>query len=144
MIRSARTSDAEALGALESEAFGSDAWSQAQIEAELVGATRQAVVAEAEGQIVGYAAISIAGDVADLTRIVVAEPHRRSGVASALMAALHEGASRAGAERILLEVAESNRPARELYQSHGYAEISRRPAYYAGAGDALVLGRALG
>lgn len=144
MIRPARADDADALTALEREAFGANAWSHEQVADELAGSTRRVAVAEADGEIIGYAALSVAGDVADLTRVVVVAARRRSGVASELLVTLHDAALRAGAERILLEVAASNVAARELYRSHGYAEISRRQGYYAGGGDALVLGRALG
>jgi ribosomal-protein-alanine N-acetyltransferase len=139
MIRSARTEDADALVTLERDTFGSDAWSAAQVEAELAGATRRVVVAEDDGQVIGYGAISVAGDAADLTRIVVAAANRRSGVASNLLAVLHEAARAAGAARILLEVAESNSDAVAFYRAHGYAEIASRRAYYATGEDALVL-----
>jgi len=143
MIRPARAEDAGALATLELDAFGSDAWSPAQVEAELAGATRRVMVAEADGRVIGYGAISIAGDVADLTRIVVTESRRRAGVASALLAALHDAAARAGVERMLLEVAESNVDARAFYATHEYAEISRRRGYYGDGDDALVLARAV-
>jgi [ribosomal protein S18]-alanine N-acetyltransferase len=144
MIRLARAGDFDALAALEEEAFGADAWSREQVADELAGATRHVAVAEADDEIVGYAAISVVGDVADLTRILVADAHRRSGVASTLLGTLHEAARQAGAERILLEVAESNVAACEFYRAHGYVEISRRRGYYADGDDALVLARALG
>lgn len=144
MIRPARPSDAEAITALEAEAFGAAAWSRAQVEAELAGPTRRVLVAESGDGVIGYAAMALAGDVADLTRIAVAVADRRRGTASDLLQALQEFARQAGAERVLLEVAESNRDARAFYVSHGYGEVSRRRAYYAGAGDALVLARALG
>ena len=143
MIRPVRAEDAGALATLELDAFGSDAWRPAQVEAELAGATRRVMVAEADGRVIGYGAISIAGDVADLTRIVVTESRRRAGVASALLAALHDAAARAGAERMLLEVAESNVDARAFYAVHEYTEISRRRGYYAGGDAALVLARAV-
>jgi ribosomal-protein-alanine N-acetyltransferase len=143
MIRPARPEDAEALAMLELDAFAADAWSPAQVEAELVGATRRVLVAEADGRVIGYGSISIAGDIADLTRIVVAKSKRRAGVASALLAALHDAAARAGVERMLLEVAESNVDARAFYGVHEYTEISRRRGYYAGGDDALLLARAV-
>jgi len=36
----------------------------------------------------------------------------------------------AGASRILLEVRESNRPARRLYEKHAFREVGRRLKYY--------------
>ena len=139
MIRAAQASDADAIAALEEEAFGLDAWSLAQVEAELSGDTRRVVVAEAGGLVAGYGAIAVAGAVADLTRIVVAQAHRRTGLAASLLAALHEAAGQAGAQRILLEVAESNEDALAFYRERGYSEIARRAAYYATGDDALVL-----
>ena len=139
MIRPARASDVVAFAALEAEAFGPDAWTPAQVEAELAGPTRRILVAESDAQVIGYGAIAVAGDVADLTRIVVAEASRRSGAASDILAALHEAARQVGAERVLLEVAESNAGALAFYRARGYAEISRRRSYYASGDDALVL-----
>jgi ribosomal-protein-alanine N-acetyltransferase len=141
MIRPGRAEHADALATLELDAFGSDAWSPAQIEAELAGATRRVVVAEAAGRVIGYGSISVAGDIADLTRIVVIESKRRAGLASVLLAALHDAAAQAGAERVLLEVAESNVAARAFYAARGYVEVSRRRDYYATGDDALVMSR---
>ena len=141
MIRPARALDADALVLLERAAFGSDAWSRVQVEAELASPTRRVVVAEDDGQVIGYGAVAVAGDVADLTRIVVAEAHRRSGVASTVLAALHEAALQAGVARVLLEVAASNTGALAFYRAHGYLEISRRRAYYATGDEALVMAR---
>ncbi len=144
MIRPARAEDADALATLERDAFASDAWSLAQVQSELAGSTRQVLVAESDGHTIGYAAIAVAGDVADLTRIVVTASHRRSGIASELLAALHEAARDAGAKRILLEVAETNVDALAFYDARGYVEISRRRGYYLNGDDAVVLARALG
>lgn len=143
MIRPARAEDADALTRLELDAFDSDAWSPDQVEGELTGRARHVLVAESDGEVIGYGAIAVAGDIADLTRIVVAESQRRAGVASALLAALHDAAVHAGAERMLLEVSESNVDARALYAAHGYSELSHRRDYYANGDDALVLGRPL-
>ena len=143
MIRPARVEDADTLARLERDAFDSDAWSPGQVESELTSPTRHVFVAESDGDVIGYAAVSVAGNVADLTRIVVADSQRRAGVASALLASLQGAAEQDGAERILLEVAESNADARAFYAAHGYTEVSRRRDYYASGGDALVLGRPL-
>jgi ribosomal-protein-alanine N-acetyltransferase len=139
MIRLAQASDAGAITALDAEAFGADAWTAAQVMAELAGATRRVLVADTDAHLIGYGAIAVAGDAADLTRIAVAEADRRSGVASDLLAALHEEARQAGAERVLLEVAASNAGALAFYRCRGYSEIGRRRGYYATGDDALVL-----
>lgn len=130
IIRSARGDDMEVIAGLESELFGTDTWS-----------SRAGVVAEVGGTVVGYAAVVVAADVADLARIAVVEERRRQGIASALLAAAHDEARESGARRMLLEVAESNVGARALYAAHGYTEIARRTSYYADGDDALVLER---
>ena len=48
----------------------------------------------------------------------------------------------AGAKSLFLEVGADNTAARSLYSQTGFAEVGRRPAYYArheGFADALVL-----
>ena len=48
-----------------------------------------------------------------------------------------------GAERMLLEVRVDNDDARAFYAANGYAEIARRPRYYADGAAAVVLERDL-
>jgi ribosomal-protein-alanine acetyltransferase len=143
MIRSADAADVAAIADLEQSAFGTRAWSSSQVAADVEAPSRSVLVALVDGRVVGYAVLEVADNVADLMRIAVAELNRRSGVASALLAVLHDVAARAGAERVLLEVAESNVEARAFYAAHGYLEMSRRGHYYPGGEDALVLGRAV-
>lgn len=133
IVRPVLTGDVDAIAELEHTLFGADHWS-----------SRVGIVAEEAGAIVGYAAVLLAGDVADLARIAVLPSHRRRGIASAVLAEAHETARVGGLERMLLEVAESNTGARAFYAAHGYAEIARRRGYYPDGGDALVLARALG
>lgn len=143
MIRQAHADDAGAIAALEREAFAADPWTLAQVESELAAPTRRVLIAQSD-RVQGYVSISVAGDVADLTHIVVAESEQRCGVGAALLSAAHDAAAEAGTERVLLEVAESNAGAIAFYAAHGYAEITRRRGYYANGDDALVMARALG
>lgn len=141
--RSAGPSDAGAITVLEAEAFGADAWTAEQVADELAATSRRVVVAENDGHVVGYAAITVAGDTADITRIAVTGAARRAGIASMLLAELHEVAQQAGVERVLLEVAAVNTGALAFYRARGYAEIARRRGYYPSGDDALVLERHL-
>lgn len=144
MIRDATAGDIVAIATLEADVFGGDAWSSSQVEAEVEAPTHRVAVAEAEGFLIGFAAIALAGGVGDLTRIAVAASARRTGVATDLLAAVETQASQAGAERLLLEVADSNDGAVAFYVARGFEEIARRPRYYASGDDALVFARALG
>ena len=66
----------------------------------------------------------------ELENLVVANQHRRRGLASRLMQALVAIARQRKLERILLEVRESNQAARALYEKVGFKENARRKAYY--------------
>jgi len=140
--RPAEPRDVAAIAALEAEIFGADAWSQTQVTDELEAQTHLVLVAEKGTTLVGYGCASVAGDVADLLRIAVSAEFRRSGFASEILFALHEGA--AEADRMLLEVASSNVGAQAFYAAHGYVEISHRRRYYANGDDAVVLAHPLG
>ena len=68
---------------------------------------------------------------------------RRRGLGGHLLAAVLDQATKAGAQRLLLEVAEDNTQARAFYDAAGFALDGRRPGYYrraeAPAVDALLL-----
>lgn len=66
----------------------------------------------------------------EIENIVVATEFLRQGIADRLMQALIEQAEALATSRILLEVRESNRPARRLYQKHAFGEVGRRRNYY--------------
>jgi ribosomal-protein-alanine N-acetyltransferase len=61
---------------------------------------------------------------------VVAREFLRQGIADQLLQALLDQAQTLAASRILLEVRESNMPARRLYEKHGFREVGRRRRYY--------------
>ncbi len=138
MIRPATLDDLPGLSELEAELFGADAWTEEQLRAELAGPTRCFQVNDDEG-LVGYVVTSVVADTADLLRIAVRPDRQRAGGATALLAAAMLETKRAGAARMLLEVAADNEAALALYAAAGFAEIDRRPRYYRSGADALVL-----
>jgi ribosomal-protein-alanine N-acetyltransferase len=139
-LRDATAEDAAAVAALEREVFGDTAWSPASVASTLAAPGALGVVARApDGTDVGYALAHVAGDVADLDRIAVAEAWRRRDVGGALLAAVRRRVAGL-ADRLLLEVAETNAPALAFYRRAGFAEIARRRRYYPDGSDALVLG----
>lgn len=140
-IRDAVVADVDALVALEEECEGADAWSRNLLGAGLMGTvpTVHYLVAEGASGVVGYAVVSAVDDLAELQRIGVTASQRRSGVASALLGEVLAVARRAGAQRLLLEVRESNHPAIALYAGHGFVEIDRRERYYRDGATAIVM-----
>lgn len=134
----------ERLAALHAAAF-TDAprpWSAAEF-AGLLADPTVFLAAEPEGFALGRRA----GPEAELLTLAVAPHARRRGLGARLVARLLRLATEAGAEEMLLEVAETNGAARALYARCGFVAVGRRPRYYARAGgtplDALVLRRAL-
>ena len=140
-IRVATADDAPAVTALEEAALGADAWSPALVSEGVAGRvpTMLYLVATAADDLVGYAAASMVADLAELQRIAVAATHRRTGIASDLLARVETEAERRHADRVLLEVREDNADACAFYAARGFSEIDRRPRYYADGTTAVVL-----
>lgn len=88
-----------------------------------------------------YAVMEIGPDDAHLHILGVLREWQRQGYARALLRYLQTLATTRGAERLLLEVRESNEAGRGLYASLGFTEIGRRRNYYPPPlrEDALVL-----
>lgn len=145
-VRTAGPGDATALAALEAEVMGPDAWSAALVADGVAGTVPHAhyLVAEAEGGPVGYAVVSVVVDVAELQRIGVASRARRRGVATALLGAALDLARGGRADRVLLEVRETNAGALAFYAARGFVEVDRRPRYYRDGSAAVVMRRPLG
>jgi ribosomal-protein-alanine N-acetyltransferase len=146
VVRTAVPADVEAVSRLEDECLGADAWSEGLVREGIEGTlpTVAYLVAEVDEEVVGHAVVSTAGDIAELQRIAVAETHRRSGVASALLTGVLGVAGRSEADRLLLEVREDNRAALAFYADSGFTEVDRRPRYYADGATAVVLRLGLG
>ena len=143
-LRPATPADLPELAGLEERLFGVDAWGAESLAADLAAPGRWWCVAEREGRVVGYAALAVAGDVADLLRIGVEPAARRTGAASLLVDAASTAARERGADRLLLEVSDANGGAVAFYAARGFTQIDVRPAYYRDRSAALVLRRGLG
>jgi ribosomal-protein-alanine N-acetyltransferase len=145
LIRPAGADDVPAVARLEDECLGADAWSEGLVREGVLGRlpTVTYLVAEADGEVVGHAVASSAGDIAELQRIAVAPDRRRQGIAASLLANVVDLARRTSADRLLLEVREDNSAALSFYADQGFVEIDRRARYYADGATAIVLRRAL-
>lgn len=105
------------------------------------------IVADLNGEVVGYAIMSVAAGEAHLLNLCVASKLRRSGHGRQLLNAAMQRARQAGAERMHLEVRPSNTAALALYDENGFERIGLRRAYYRathGNEDAVLLARWLG
>ncbi len=90
----------------------------------------------------GYAIILPQVDELHLLNLCVSPLLRGRGIGRRLLRHVIARAGALGCERILLEVRESNAPARRLYESEGFVQVGLRRGYYPGAGgreDACVM-----
>jgi ribosomal-protein-alanine N-acetyltransferase len=127
-IRSAALNDVPAILAIEQQSPSAAHWTLEQYN-RLVG-SGVVLVAEEAGRLCGFVcAMAVAGEW-EIENVAVAAELLRRGIADELVRELIRRAESEAASAILLEVRESNLPARGLYEKHGLREVGRRPAYY--------------
>ena len=143
--RPAVAEDVDLVVELEETGFPRDPWSRNLVAQGVAGESPTVTffVAETDGAVVGHAVVSIVGADAELQRIATMPEQRRTGVATALLAAVTATAGGEGATRLLLEVREDNRPALAFYARERFSEIARRPGYYHDGTTAVILERHL-
>ena len=90
----------------------------------------------------GFVVWRVVADEAEIITIGVHPDARKSGIASAMLAIIENDIKKRGGKKIFLEVAETNEPARKLYEANGYKKIGIRPKYYDGI-DAILMEKAL-
>jgi ribosomal-protein-alanine N-acetyltransferase len=144
MLRPATIDDLDAIMALETSTFGSDAWSRPVMRSDMGSRHTVYLVAAAEGSdaVVGYAGLHApvgSGD-GDIQTIAVAESVRHQGIGRMLMVSLLTTARERDARHVFLEVRADNPNAQALYESLGFEQIAVRPRYYQPDGvDAHVM-----
>jgi len=99
-----------------------------------------AVIGSDATHIHGFVIARCAPDDWEIENIVVAGEQQRSGIGTKLIQNLLLRAEAASATSVLLEVRESNLPARRLYEKLGFIQKGRRDNYYRDPPeDALLL-----
>lgn len=128
---------AQGLADLHAEAFDAP-WSAAAF-ADLLG--QAGVVLEGDDD--GFILIRAVADEAEILTLAVRPAARRRGLGARLVRRAIDRAAALGANRMFLEVADDNAPARALYGALGFEAAGRRPRYYprpdGPAVDALIL-----
>lgn len=115
-------------------------WSPQTFEGEVKTTAGYYLVAEVDGEVVGYLGSTVILDEAHITTFGVRPDQRRRRVGERLLVTLLNEAVRRGVRRITLEVRESNEAAQALYRRYGFVALSRRRAYYRDNDeDALVM-----
>lgn len=143
VVRRMRWWDIPAVAELEHQLFALDPWSVETFWAELAGVpkNRHYLVAEAAGEIVGYAGLLAVRDEGGIQTLAVAEAQQRTGLGRTLLDALLAEADRRGCRDVFLEVRAGNERAQSLYRRAGFEQIAHRRDYYGPGHDAVVMRR---
>ena len=97
------------------------------------------LVAERDGQAVGYVGCQTVLDEGYITNVAVSPDARRQGVARALLAELTAAVRTRGLAFITLEVRASNAPAIALYEGAGFGRVGVRKNFYTAPTEDAVL-----
>ncbi len=139
LIRRMTAEDAEAVWRIETATFPTP-WSLRDFEHEMNdNPCARYLVAEKDGQIIGFAGIHIILDEGHITNIAVTREERGQGIGRALTAALMQYAANLGVQYVTLEVRENNEPAKNLYRSLGFLKVGVRKKYYENQTDAFIM-----
>jgi ribosomal-protein-alanine N-acetyltransferase len=152
-IRPATRRDLPAMLAIERASF-SDPWSEEAFATALALDRMRVFVAEqgagdgapargdAGPSLVGYVVALAAGAEADIADLAVTSEVRRRGIGRMLLEHIVGELGGEGVRLVYLEVRESNRAARAMYEAGGFAAVGVRRRYYRHpVEDALILRR---
>jgi ribosomal-protein-alanine N-acetyltransferase len=128
---------------LDAELFGAEQWSLRMLWGELAQpASRHYLIAEDDGEMIGYAGLAAYADEAFVQTIGVRPTHQRHGIGGTLLKALLAEADARAVPSVLLEVRVDNLVAQRLYERHGFSPLRIRKRYYQASGvDALEMRR---
>ena len=136
-LRPATPADLPAIMAIEKSAPTAAHWSAAQYRG--LSITNRIVLVVEDGSVQGFAIARDLGLEWEIENIVVVASVRRRGLGTRLMAQLLDLARSRGAHAVFLEVRESDKGARTMYEKCGFLAAGRRKSYYAQPNeDAIV------
>ena len=139
IIRRMKTEDVEAVAAIEKVTFARP-WSAESFRREVeTNVAARYLVAEKNGQVIGYAGAWVVLDECHITNIAVAEAERGHGYGKQLVSALMQYVSNLGAAWADLEVRVSNSRAQHVYAGAGFIPIGKRKRYYEDDGEDAFL-----
>ena len=139
VIRPARVQDLDSVLEIEALWPTTPHWTRTHFEREIASGRNYFCVAVQGPRIVGYAALLLIPPEAQVTTVAVHPDSSGKGLGRMLMHHLHERARQAQCSVATLEVSEKNPVAIHLYEALGYRIVGRRPKYYNGIADALLM-----
>jgi ribosomal-protein-alanine N-acetyltransferase len=145
-IRPADSTDLLAMFAIEKHAATAAHWSIEQYEALFRASGQIALIVQEEtqqekAQVQGFIIARAIGVEWEIENIALAGPARRRGLGTRLLGEFLDLARAQGAEAVFLEVRESNRAARALYEKWSFMRSGRRQKYYKDPEEDAILYR---
>lgn len=117
-----------------------DPWSRNSIASELDNKLSFWLVAEENGNVLGYVGSQTVLGETDMMNIATHPDYRKKGIGTALITALIDVLAKQGSHSLMLEVRASNDSAISVYKKLGFSEVGRRKNYYRNPKeDALIL-----
>ncbi|MBQ7924100.1 MAG: ribosomal protein S18-alanine N-acetyltransferase [Clostridia bacterium] len=142
IIKRLEKTDIPALTAIENACFP-DAWSALSWQEEFSRAEFIGFACKDGERLIGYVCGTRLFEESELLKIAVAPNARKQGVGEQLLAAFCTEAKTLGAEKMFLEVRESNVPALRLYQKSGFTPTRVRKRYYENGENAVEMVKTL-
>lgn len=145
-IRLATIDDAARIGTMSRDLIEhglSWRWTPASIRQCIRSPSTNVAVAPTSRGIAGFAVMQYKDDEAHLILLGVDPPHRRRGIATALMAWHEAAALTAGIGTIYIEARANKDDTRAFYRKLGYSEVQVVRGYYEGVEDAVRLAKDL-
>ncbi len=129
LIRNVRKSDLDQVARIEQEVF-SEPWSRTSFAEAMAREDNIFVVAESEGEVLGYALLYVTMDEGEIPTIATNPNYLRQGIGSKLMHYIIEESASKNVTQIFLEVRQSNVAAQGLYRGFGFQEVGLRKNFY--------------
>ena len=116
-------------------------WTQDSYEAETKNILSNYIVAEVDGEIIGFGGFWQVIDEAHITNIAVMADYRQTGVGQNIINAMLAQALAKGCVAVTLEVRGDNQPAINFYLKNQFTREGRRKDYYGLGMDAIIMWR---
>ena len=130
ILREMELKDLDYIIEIEKEAFTTP-WSKSAFKKEITeNLLAKYIVAEVDGEPVGYAGIWLILDEGHITNIAVKKESRGQGIGKYLIMGLIDFCKKSKLVNMTLEVRQSNIIAQNLYKKYGFIDCGIRPNYY--------------
>ena len=139
VIRALRPNDAGAVTEILGQSPEAVLWPETSVREVLEWKGILGIASEAPGEVVGFLIGRQVKDEAEVLNVAVAPQSRRRGEGGALLRAAVVEFRKRGANRVFLEVRESNAAGIAFYTKHSFSKVGRREGYYRDPVEAAIV-----